>query len=70
MLNDPAVKDPDAGEEQLSGVKAALDCIEDFVDNMDMVSFNIFFSTVSTFCHKFCVARDFERFSVTNKSTK
>ena len=41
MLNDPAVKDPDAGEEQLSGVKAALDCIEDFVDNMDMVSFNI-----------------------------
>jgi hypothetical protein len=38
MLNDPAVKDPDAGEEQLTGVKAALDCIEDFVDNMDMVS--------------------------------
>ena len=42
MLNDPAVKDSDAGEEQLSGVKAALDCIEDFVDNMDMVSFYIF----------------------------
>ncbi len=37
MLNDPGVKDPDASEDQLASVQSALDCVNDFVDNIDMV---------------------------------
>lgn len=37
-LNDPCVKDPDSSEESLSRVIAALDCVSDFVDNIDMAN--------------------------------
>ena len=40
MLNDPAVRDPEASEDQLATVQSALDCVNDFVDNIDMVSTN------------------------------
>ena len=40
MLNDPAVRDPEASEDQLATVQSALDCVNDFVDNMDMVITN------------------------------
>jgi hypothetical protein len=48
LLNDPAVKDPDADEDKLSAVQSAFDCASDFVDNIDMVirslfNFNLFF---------------------------
>lgn len=38
MLNDPAVKDPEASEDQLATVQSALDCVNDFVDNIDMAN--------------------------------
>ena len=40
MLNDPAVRDPEASEDQLATVQSALDCVNDFVDNIDMVITN------------------------------
>lgn len=41
LLNSPAVKDPDATEDQLEQVQSAFDCASDFVDNIDMVSKNL-----------------------------
>jgi hsp70-interacting protein len=43
LLNDHAVKDPDADEDQLALVQSALDCVTDFVDNMDLVIFILTF---------------------------
>ena len=37
LLNDPAVKDPDADEDQLEVVQSAFNCVTDFVDNLDLV---------------------------------